>query len=363
MLRVFPAAKNKVFARLSRGTTRHGVTRQQLTAAVDRRAIDKQLRVCDLTTNIMSRRQSPTSFRSSRNAIWVTCFVAAVGCSDDPVTMSPPRPVSVPDAAMQPPQPAMPSTMAGSSSATPAAMPAATAGTGAAGNNTDTRDGSMASHDAGAFEDEDAGAAPIPDAGIPDAGGPATFTPTCEKDTYVWNLAPGFLLAEAVEYVADREIRFTETMDVNGVTVSGPVNYVISSAGTPCGGASDKDKCMKALEVVSLMMTSRHLVTTRGDEVRLWPDFSALSVLGQIDTPAEAIWWLQIRRGGVPCGAKAEKADEGGYTVHGAEELLCWTSDGSVWGAAPQIRPNGDIIAVWPDGGDPCAPPADPPPP
>ena len=184
-------------------------------------------------------------------------------CSNDPVADAKPlRPVEAPNASE--PMNTAGSTSAGRTAPTPVV-------------------------DSGAPDSQvDADVDPQMDAAVPnidddDAG---TWVPPeleCEDD--VWRLAPGFLVAQRIEYVADRSITFSE---VTGQ----PVVTTLSEAGERCGGAKNKPACEKALELIP-PVGARHLVTTLGDSVRVYDQASILSIFGRIDTPAEALWYAQ----------------------------------------------------------------------
>lgn len=115
-----------------------------------------------------------------------------------------------------------------------------------------------------------------------------------------WKLAPGFLLSRKVDYVADRDAVFVDA-GVIGTTT-------LSSAGVPCASATNVANCMAALAEPSGF--GRHLVTTAGDNVRLWTTSAARTILGLIDTPAEALYWAQTNSVyEIPCTAKVTPRD------------------------------------------------------
>jgi hypothetical protein len=109
-------------------------------------------------------------------------------------------------------------------------------------------------------------------------------------------LARGFLLAERVDYVADRDDR-------------GKKPLVLSGAGVPCASAHNHARCMTDLG--SSTTFGRYLATTAGDSVRFWPLPAAFSLLGAIDTEAEAIWVLSARGYDVPCDVTWHRIDNG----------------------------------------------------
>lgn len=168
----------------------------------------------------------------------------------------------------------------------------------------------------------------IPDGGTPvmptdgsvrigeddDAGPWAPPDPTCTDGQ--WRMAPGFLLARKVDYVADRA-----QLVLDGGVLDDKVS-TISSAGIPCASATDKKQCQAALDL-PVFEIGRHLVTTAGDNVRLWNAPSAGPLLGLIDTKSEAMWWGLTRAGYLfPCNTKVETAD-GGFTMRGAVSSAC----------------------------------------
>jgi len=130
-----------------------------------------------------------------------------------------------------------------------------------------------------------------------------------------WRLAPGFLLARRVDYIADRE-----TPPVVDELVPRPT-VVWSEAGMPCASAMRREHCLAGLKLPGGV--GRHLITTAGDSVQLWNAEVALKVLGMIDTPAEAVWWLIAQRGYLlPCGAQVQET-EYGYSIKGALSTIC----------------------------------------
>ena len=135
----------------------------------------------------------------------------------------------------------------------------------------------------------------------------------CKNDE--WLLAPGMLLAQPVDYVADRAALFDPT---NGAIE--PLR-VISEAGKPCDTAKDRASCERALTVTPPNVTTRHLITTSGDTVKLWDSTSISPLFGLVDTPAEALWWLQTAGTYIArCNVVVKPAADGdGFTV---ENLL-----------------------------------------
>jgi hypothetical protein len=134
----------------------------------------------------------------------------------------------------------------------------------------------------------------------PGSDGGAWTPPELKCADGVWQLAPGFLLARKVDYVADRDTVFD---DAGMGTVK-----TLSSAGMPCASATNMENCLSALQESTPF--GRHLVTTAGDNVRLWNLSSVRTLFGLIDTPAEAIFWATHNSiFQVPCTAKITPRD------------------------------------------------------
>jgi hypothetical protein len=155
-------------------------------------------------------------------------------------------------------------------------------------------DAGMATHEPA--RDLDAAPFALPVQPDDDAGPYTPPDPKCADD--VWRLAPGFLPAKRVDYIADRD-------------ASPAVPLVLSAIGTPCATARDRAACEASLALA--VPFARHLVTTAGDSVRIWPAGSAaLELLGAIDTPAEALWWLTAAHGySTTCATQVTKTDRG----------------------------------------------------
>ena len=202
-------------------------------------------------------------------------------------------------------------------------------------------------------DDEDAGLPPPLDAG--------TFVPpepTCEDGH--WNLAPGFLPAMRVDYIADRESSFT----ADGPDPTAPAPRVLSSVGVPCANASNRARCEEQLRVP--IQVNRHLLTTAGDSVRVWPFPSTLRLLGAIDTTAEAIWVLTAQRGEPPCDIEIRRLDdESGYVFSKLQNFNCppYNDGGFAHTGLFRVAQNGESMEIYPDGGFNCPtidPPTDP---
>jgi hypothetical protein len=127
----------------------------------------------------------------------------------------------------------------------------------------------------------------------------------------VWRLAPGFLVAHHVDYVADRD----DAPSGSAAAQTG-IPSTLSSAGIACANASDVERCRRALLEPS---PGRHLVTTAGDSVRIWSAAFARELLGRLDTPSEVLWWVSvIPQFRTPCDATVHEHDAG-YLVSGLE--------------------------------------------
>ena len=96
---------------------------------------------------------------------------------------------------------------------------------------------------------------------------------TCEQPN-LWQLAPAFQLTRKVDYIADR--------------IDSTDKGLMSDYGMPCRVRDDPETCEAELAAPTAL--GRHLATTEGDEVRLWTFPAVLNLLGEIDTPEEAIW-------------------------------------------------------------------------
>jgi hypothetical protein len=127
--------------------------------------------------------------------------------------------------------------------------------------------------------------------------------PSCDADN-VWRVASYFHLARDVDYVADR---------IN--------TEVISESGEACASASDREQCKTELATVPgdasmFAQLGHHLVTIEGDSVRIWIPQSALALLGEIDTPGEALWMLLAGQSySVHCDAAIYETGEDGFAV------------------------------------------------
>jgi hypothetical protein len=223
--------------------------------------------------------------------------------------------------------------------------------------------------DAGMAADDDAGADELP----PADGGPwKPVDPTCEDGE--WLLAQGFLPAKQVDYIADRDMRFVDPGagmmagfgGAGGAAgapqpapiPSSPVPVVISEAGMACANARDRAKCEAALKLSTPF--GRHLVSTSGDAVRVWPFPGALQLLGAIDTPAEAVWVALLARGNVVCSATVTEEEES-YVVGGLPNFSCPSlpDGGFVNNAKTRVGRDGFIQDIYTDGGlaGPCPTP------
>jgi hypothetical protein len=187
------------------------------------------------------------------------------------------------------------------------------------------------------------------DASVPDPMDAGTWVPpdpTCSDGD--WRLAPGLLPAMHVDYIADRDLRFP-TADAGEPTPTQPELVVLSSAGKPCANARDHAACEKALALRPQF--GRHLVTTSGDAVHLWLA-PALPLLGQIDTPSEALWLLQNLHGPLTCNARVSR-DGDDFIVSGLPNWSCMQlpDGGQLLTASARVEPNGAISDLYTDAG------------
>lgn len=290
--------------------------------------------------------------RSLVPPLLVVCLLAAwslsaVGCGDDD------------DGAKQPdPPPPTGGTASQNPDVSNPANPAGPTGPMVGGPQPGGSDVPLGPDGGPVTDDEDAGLAPPVDAG--------TFVPpepTCEDGH--WNLAPGFLPAMRVDYIADRESSFTPG-GPDG-TPTGPEPRVLSSVGVPCANASDRARCEAQLKVP--IQVNRHLLTTAGDSVRVWPFPSTLRLLGAIDTTAEALWVLAVQRGEQPCNIEIRRLDdESGYVFSKLQNFNCppYDDGGYAHTALFRVERDGESNEIYPDGGFNCptiAPPPEAPPP
>ncbi|HKU39876.1 MAG TPA: hypothetical protein VJR89_17070, partial [Polyangiales bacterium] len=178
-----------------------------------------------------------------------------------------------------------------------------------------------------------------------DAGTWVPPEPACTEG--VWRLAPGFRVAMPLDYIADRET----PSDLMGLPTGDTI--LLSEAGVACATASDRKRCLDVIHVSGGIR--RHLLTTGGDSVRLWNLELAPRVLGMIDTPAEAIWWLLANNAYlVPCEAEVV-ASELGYVVKGALSVVCGTTPSPAHRPIEvRVEPSGIIAELGPS--DPLGP-------
>jgi hypothetical protein len=127
----------------------------------------------------------------------------------------------------------------------------------------------------------------------------------------VWRLAPGFLVAHQVDYVADRDDEPSGT-----AAAQTEIPRTLSFAGVACANASDVERCRRALLEPN---PGRHLLTTAGDSVKIWSAMFARELLGRLDTPSEVLWWVSVTpQFRTPCDATVHEHDAG-YLVSGLE--------------------------------------------
>jgi hypothetical protein len=187
------------------------------------------------------------------------------------------------------------------------------------------------------------------DGGLPEAADAGAFVPPEPKCVdNEWRLAPGFLPAIHVDYIADRDLRVADAGAGQPMSTQADL-VVLSSAGEACANASDHARCESALALNPQL--GRHLVTTSGDTVRIWPA-PALRLLGEIDTSAEAVWTVLTSRGVVPCDAAVVRED-GGTVITGLPNWSCtaFADGGIAQTASARVLPNGGIADVLTDAG------------
>jgi hypothetical protein len=143
-----------------------------------------------------------------------------------------------------------------------------------------------------------------------DAGPPGAAALSCDADAG-WQLAAGFVLSQHVDYVEDR--------------AEGRVPPRLSSAGVACATAKDKTSCQASLALQTSL--GRVLVTTTGDDVRFWSGQAAFTLLGLIDTEAEALW-VASQNYELPCKATVKRVADG-FVVDGLLGFVvkCMTPD------------------------------------
>jgi hypothetical protein len=139
-----------------------------------------------------------------------------------------------------------------------------------------------------------------------DPSSPLVLTPPCSATG--WNFASGFLLDQSVDYVAD-------------LADSGGARIVYSESGSACASARDPSTCEASLAVIASF--GRQLVTTSGDEVHFWPGSSALDLLGEIDTPSEALWVLVVEGYYLPCSSTVTAIDDGWAIELPSQQFEC----------------------------------------
>lgn len=144
----------------------------------------------------------------------------------------------------------------------------------------------------------DAGAEPIDASSVArnDSSVADPDRPQCEAG--VWDVAPGFTLAEPVDYVA---ARWSGCNDA----VACPID-VQSARGEPCSNATDRAACEKRLARPGVL---GHLATTQGDLARTWNRDDQAKLLAPIDRFSEAIWLVKAEGHIVPCNAKLFRED------------------------------------------------------
>ena len=107
---------------------------------------------------------------------------------------------------------------------------------------------------------------------------------------------------------------------LEGLSLERPAAYVgdyengilLASIGTPCNGAPHPDRCSIAFELAQQSNPEvRALITTDGDNVRLWSRESLLVLLGDIDTSADAIYFATSIGYAFDCEVTVTRLDNG----------------------------------------------------
>jgi hypothetical protein len=114
---------------------------------------------------------------------------------------------------------------------------------------------------------------------------------------------------------------------------------VISEQGAACATARNRERCEEDLLLDA--GASRQLVTTEGDDVRLWTMPGALNVLGDIDSAAEALWVASAQGYVIDCSGKVT-AQDGRFAIEPAarDRGQCAES----WKGQVEVDAAGDVI-------------------
>jgi hypothetical protein len=268
--------------------------------------------------------RSGTSHLRAAANLALSVVLAAIGCSDDTASNAPSAPqAGQPAAAAELPA-------AGAQSEPPPRLdpaqraPAADASQPADAGSPAADGGGPTAPPPSASGLDAAMAAPAQDAGplkLP-------AEPTC--DDYEWRLAAGFLPALHVDYIADRD---------QGIDAP----RVFSSVGVACATAKDRPACEASLALQPDLL--RHLVTTQGDDVRMYTTRAATELLGAIDTPAEALWMLLGQGYAATCEVTFQNRQDGILVQGTSPSPFCQIGPNF----EDRLQPEGDVL-VAPDG-------------
>ena len=121
-----------------------------------------------------------------------------------------------------------------------------------------------------------------------------------------------------------------------GFELERPVDYVgdywmgepIAESGELCSGAAMVVRCEDAVaeaqNFAELNLAPRTLITTEGDQVRLWSGGGVLALFGDIDTPEEALFFAATVNLGIDCSTRIVRTREGfRLWVRNAESVGC----------------------------------------
>jgi hypothetical protein len=149
-----------------------------------------------------------------------------------------------------------------------------------------------------------------------------------------------------------------ELRQLVGAGTGTPSSAVLSSTGTACATATDKQACNTAFDALlpsvgfaqecSNLCTSYYLATTRGDEVTAWTTIDQVKqLLGTIDTSQEAALLTLAYGYSLQCsvldrGAVKQRAD-GGFDVVATKGSACGAGPG-VTRFYLTVTPSGEVV-------------------
>jgi hypothetical protein len=166
--------------------------------------------------------------------------------------------------------------------------------------------------------------------------------PECRAGFHL--LPAGFELTRSVDYVGDFQ-----------------AGVVIAQTGEPCAQARSVERCEAAFDEAQLasvngIVGQRTLITTEGDQVRMWSGASVLALFGEIDTPAEALFFVATLNFGVDCTTRVTRMRDGfRLWVRSSSDVACGSvlpPDGQLDLLADgTVRSLGIETTFTPDGG------------